>query len=426
MRAGLLVTVLLVAIAAGCRPNLTSGAYSCEDDSGCPSGWTCVGGRCFREVAGGRPCRIDLDCPDRNQCTLDICGALNRCTHEPEGTGRCDDNSFCNGPDACNAGSCEPVGMPPCAMDVCAPFGCPECGQVGFPCCPGEHCGAGATCNAGYCEGCGGSLGARCCEGDFCTGIGLACDPGSGTCVPCGSIGGACCVEFPYCERGAVCDGTRCNPIEACPGECPPDTTCYHGMCTPCRTEYTPCCNGSECNAGLYCSWSDVTCQPFAGCGEMDQPCCGGSPRCANPGLACVGSGVIVGGEGGGPEPVGETCLPCGSTGQPCCTEGPACANLTDACDVSGTCQPCGADSQPCCADGGCEASALACDPFANVCRVCGSPDGPCCGGMLCAGTGNVCLDSYCRLECGEFGEPCCMGALECVDTLSCISGRCG
>jgi len=108
-------------------------------------------------------CSNDFDCDDANPCTTDSCVEQN-CSNQPLPDGQeCDDGSFCNGPDRCQAGACRPRGEPPCP----GPDGdgdCREsCNEVdddcsapdadGARCDDGNSCTSGDVCRNGVCSG---------------------------------------------------------------------------------------------------------------------------------------------------------------------------------------------------------------------------------------------------------------------------------
>lgn len=337
--------VLCVLTVVGCTPALTDGRYACGASTECPSGWTCVGGRCHRPGSDCGECRIDAHCDDSNPCTLDVCES-GCCSHDPDDTGLCDDGSFCNGPDACHGGSCVNQGPSPC-MDACnEATGCASCGGMTQPCCPGGLCSGDLACISGTCSVCG-TLAGPCCFGGGCMQPMTACGGGN-TCEHCGGDGDLCCM------------GGSCAP----PLECGTD-----GHCTVSAS-----CVGISCPTGTVCKSGSCV-----ACGQPSQPCCTDTP--------CVGSVCLPTNECGMP--------PCGDAGQPCCsaTAGAECTPGL-ICDDVQHCQPCGGDNQPCCTGDVCMEVGTECvlEPRHTCHSSCGLPGFPCCGGSAACVAGHHCM----------------------------------
>ncbi len=69
---GRLQVVLLSLAAAACAPSIPSGHFACTSDEGCPSGWQCVGGRCFDEAPADFDAgTMDSAVPDRDAAVPD-------------------------------------------------------------------------------------------------------------------------------------------------------------------------------------------------------------------------------------------------------------------------------------------------------------------------------------------------------------------
>jgi hypothetical protein len=209
------------------------------------------------------------ECDDSDPCTLDECDEdLLECTHPsaPAGT-PCDDDTFCNGADSCDAGG-----------------GCTE--HVGDPCSGGQECAN--LCDEAHAS-CFVESGVPCADdGMFCTGTEL-CD-GDGNCVgtgdPCpGPDNDADCYEScneeidgcsaPDAEESPCDDGLFCNGFDQC----------FNGECA---THYgDPCTLGGECEQT--CVEDGDLCRTPAGtpCTDDEDPCtddvCNGFGSCAHP-----------------------------------------------------------------------------------------------------------------------------------------------
>ncbi len=275
---------------AACTATVRDGVFACSDDTQCPAGFRCGGGRC-RNHAGAQ-CRQDAQCDDGVPCTEDVCES-GYCNHAPDasvdGTW-CDDGTFCNGVDECRAGVCTNVGPAPCPVCDEASQGCTECGRIGLACCAGESCYDGGRCAGGTCTLCGGATQPCCMSFPDCD-AGLACDPNSRACTTCGGDGEPCCnallteLSTP-CQPGHVCD--------------------YMGgaVCRACGTAGHPCCD-EGCTDGSFC---------------QRQVLLGDTGQCIA--VSCVepcGPGSIC-----GPDPAGVSageCIPCGMDLGPCCAD---------------------------------------------------------------------------------------------------------
>ena len=145
----------------------------------------------------GNPCSAD-----GNQCTDDVCGSNETCTHPPSGVGdTCDDGQFCTAVDTCNGqGSCLGAGDPCAGGEECLD----TCNESEDSCLDpvGTMCSADTNqCTNDVCDGAGACIhppldsGDPCDDGLFCTATDL-CD-GTGVCQGAGD---------PVCRRRGVCD----------------------------------------------------------------------------------------------------------------------------------------------------------------------------------------------------------------------------
>src|SRR5687768_597709 len=114
--------LLVVVLAFGCGGS-SSGAPPCgdgqvDDGEACDDGNAadrdgcssrCVVEQDFRcdgePSICKKPCTIDADCADPNECTDDRCGEDGTCVFA-NNTAICDDGVFCNGLDRCVEGAC--------------------------------------------------------------------------------------------------------------------------------------------------------------------------------------------------------------------------------------------------------------------------------------------------------------------------------
>ena len=199
---------------------------SCLDDGlHCTGPETCQAGTC---QSAGDPCAAlvgdaDTDCSESCNEAADDCSA-----NDPNGSS-CDDGLFCTGSNTCTAGSCE-TGTDPCAANVgdddanCAEScnesadACTANDPTGSTCNDGTFCNGTETCNAGTC---GSSTGDPCVsnvgDGDAdcseaCNEAGQDCsanDPNDSACED----DGAFCTGVETCQAG-ICTGSGdpCTP----------------------------------------------------------------------------------------------------------------------------------------------------------------------------------------------------------------------
>ncbi len=118
-----------------------TGDETCDAELDCVSaGDPCPAGQpaCDEDNDTCVECLIDADCDDDNPCTTDDCVDL-ACVNDPVDDGTsCADDLFCNGPEACQSGVCQP-GTNPClggqvcleSLDMCVSAGG---GGGGAPC----------------------------------------------------------------------------------------------------------------------------------------------------------------------------------------------------------------------------------------------------------------------------------------------------
>jgi YVTN family beta-propeller protein len=251
-----------------------------------------IGPFCPGACSDGNPCTTDVCNPlagcsytnntgpcasDGNPCTDDVCDGAGTCTHPLSVPGSsCDDGTFCNGPDTCDAvGGCtnhagDPcVGGPACAHTCDEAAGncfdpattaCASDGNV----CTDDHCdGAGACVHTANTASCDDGLfcdGVDTCAGTVCTHAGDPCAGGPECANLCNEGAGNC-----FEPAGAACasDGNQCT-LDQCNGT---------GACThPARPDGTPCddadacTSGDQCTAGVCAGPTTVVCDPCKTC----------------------------------------------------------------------------------------------------------------------------------------------------------------
>lgn len=409
-------------------------------------------------------CVSDLECDDRNPCTLDLCSTQLGCLSSPLG-GACDDGNPCTRSDGCQNGTCAgtpitgcgaPVcGDGSCAQDEscascpldCSPIGAGQCGAAcdplaATPGCPDNFaclptagglaaldilengngvCGAGCTddtdCEGGVCLPFDGltskGLCTALCEPDSVDGCGplarclTAADaPGAGYCFPgqaCSPGEASCdCIPTVRLEAGGVC-------LESC----------FAAVSAGCPFDYQSCIGrtGPGFHEGL-CVGQDAPCDPAlqTGCEEAQTCAPVAGPAIKGTALVCMPA------TGAGAE--GTACVGnAGSCGPGLLCDGARCRKPCDpgapACE-EGSCREVGAVwgltqgelglCLPLCGDGDCSEDET-CDSCAADCGEC-----PACGDEACT-AGETC--DTCAADCGDCpwcGDGGCNGDETCAD----------
>ncbi len=300
----------------GNGPGPGNGECSINDDCAAPTPF-CVANTCVE-------CRLDADCGG-NVCAPSVCnaGTCLDLAQLPDGA-LCDDGNFCNGLDACSAGTCQSSGDPctafglacfddnpnasfgaeaclgPCAGGVCADLG--AC-MSGAPVCDGnDTCVYAPTLATG--DACGSNTDTACDNPDVCDGFG-GCSANfelSGT--ACGSAADTVCDNPDTCDGTGNCminneaNGATCG--SSADTACDDPDTCQSGVCLS-NLESA----GTACDDNLFCNGGD-TCDGAGGCTVHANNACNAGEQCdENQDFCFVGnliSGTIFdfGGSAGG------------------------------------------------------------------------------------------------------------------------------
>jgi hypothetical protein len=242
-------------------------------------------------------CDGDTDCHDPGH---PFCDTSDHQCVQCKTDGECNDGNFCNGTEACVAGSCTHPGNPCVAPQVCD--------ETKDKC---EQCVTNGDCSG--------------VPGD------PVCNPQTGTCVACDGDGDCHDPSHPFCSPGHTCvecrsdgecnDGNFCNGTEACvagtcthPGspcaapsvcdeggdrcvQCTSDAQCTNpaapvcdtggGTCVQCNGD-AQCDDGNVCNGGETCVAHTCHAGTLLGCDDGN-PCTADS---CNPGSGCLHAGV--------------------------------------------------------------------------------------------------------------------------------------
>ena len=227
----------------GCVHKGVTGA-KCSDGDLCTANDACSSGQCVGTTIG---------CDDANGCTKDACDASSGCTHSGATGQACTDGNACTGPDACTkAGMCQGDQVQcddknPCTLDTCnIGGGCLSLALSGVECNDGDSCTAPDTCQGAGCKGkpltCSDD---NPCTADSCVGGNCSNAAVAGLCSdasPC-TVDDTCtngkCVGKPF-----ICDDANACTVELCVSG-----SCLYGN--------TP--NGAPCSVGDSCQISSCT-----------------------------------------------------------------------------------------------------------------------------------------------------------------------
>jgi hypothetical protein len=285
----------------------------------------------------------------------------------------CDNGTFCDGTDTCQAGVCT-------APDV-------------NPCDDGVACNGGETCNEGN-DSC--SPGASTCEN------GLACVAQSdsceitcagcvvdGVCYAAGSPNPSnacesCNLELSKTAFSAVTNGRSCDNGVFCDGT----DTCQDGACT--ASETNPCNDGVACNGDEVCQEAADSCAPGQSTCENGLVCNVATAACEITCAGCVVEGVCYPNGSKNPANACEVCSVTDSkTAFSLVANGSVCDNGTF-CDGTDTCEagvctapsinPCD-DGVECNGDETCNESSDSCSPGVSICK----------GGFACVTQSDTC-----------------------------------
>jgi hypothetical protein len=124
----------------------------CTTDAQCSDGQYCNG----QETCSAGTCRGGTapNCADTIGCTVDACNEANdSCTHTANNAA-CDDGTFCNGAETCNASNGCQVGTAPCQGTSCDESRdmCVGSCSTNADCDDGQYCNGQETCSAGACQ----------------------------------------------------------------------------------------------------------------------------------------------------------------------------------------------------------------------------------------------------------------------------------
>ena len=359
------------------------------------------------------------------------CGTTSGCTIDAD----CDNGSFCDGVEVCNAGTCEAGTPPVCNNDGLFCNGVEACNEAtdncaGTPpaCDDALYCNGVETCNEGN-DNCDPGTAVDCNDSVGCTID--SCNEGTDSCD--NNPDDSACADTEFCNGDETCDAVNdCQPgSDPCPlGTCDEtndvcigcgDGTCDTGEdCTSCPSD---CISGSlpgaSCGNGL--------CE--AGDGENCVTCaadCNGKQNGKPSGRFCCGNG--------GSNPVGCGDARCTTGGFSCDTDpvsgGSFCCGDFSCDNPEETSSNCEVDCGPApfCGDG-------FCDPDEDKCSCaddCGLPpanevpsntcddgiDNDCDGDTDCSDTDDCSTDSFCNTTCTPRGD-------SCVANSECCSNKC-
>jgi subtilisin family serine protease len=355
------------------------GTDSCDNvanDSNCDNGQYCDGAETCDSVAG---CLAGtaINCDDGVACTDDSCNEGTDSCDNATNDGNCDDGTFCNGAETCDAGAGCLAGSDPCGGGPCDEVNdiCPECLVDG-------DCDDGAYCNGTeFCDGlgvCQNGSAISCDDGVACTDD--SCNEGTDSCDNTTNDGN--CDDGQYCNGSETCHATLdCQAGSAI--NCDDGVACTDDSCNEGTDSCDNATNDGNCDDGAFCNGAE-TCDAGAGCLAGSDPC------------------------GGGPcDEVNDVCPECLVDGD--CDDGAYC-NGTEFCDGLGVCQNGSAincDDGVGCTNDSCNEGTDSCDNVAN--------DGNCDDGQYC--NGSETCDSVSDCQAGT--------TVNCDDGVACTDDSC-
>jgi hypothetical protein len=392
-------------VANACTTEPADAGVGCDDGEFCTATDECDGaGAC---VGAGDPCQG----PDGDGNCSETCDEdANACTGADPNGSACNDGTFCNGTDTCQAGACTAHAGDPCQ----GPDGDADCLESCV-----EGVGGAGACNGPDLAGSICTDGLLCTVGDTCDAAGV-CQGGANPCTPvagdfdcsesCNAATGLCDAPDPIgssCDDQQFCTATdTCNGAGACTGAGTPcDGADGDGNCAESCNELDDLCNlndpgGAACDDGFFCTAND-TCSGLGACVGSGDPCPGpdGDDNCAE--TCDEGAGACTGSDADGSS----------------CDDGSFC-NGADTCS-SGTCSvhpgdPCDGPGD---ADNDCSET---CDDAAGACTG-QDPNGTVCSdGLACTG-GDQCNNGNCAGN--PSANPCFAGTFDqdCDCTESCV-----
>jgi len=303
----------------------------------------------------------------------------------------CDDGSYCNGDEACEAGECQPGTPVDCSWlsDQCNNGVCDEVGDScvsqpksdGTLCDDGLYCTVNDVCTSGMCGG-----EARDCSafGDQCNdGV---CDEDLNQCLSQPKVDGTSCDDGLYCNVGETCQSGVCTG--GATRDCDDFDICTTDSCNEATDscEHSPAAaDGTLCDDGLYCTVNDVCTSGM----------CGGEARDCSDVVACTIDSCDEG---------NDACV--NTADDPYCDNGLYCDGF-ETCDALLGCQagtPVECDDYNECTTDSCNEGEGSCEymPVAD--------DTACAGGVCCGGTCMV---------------PACLADVDCNDGDACTEDIC-
>ncbi len=234
----------------------TAECFAVAVDANCDDGSFCNGAESCDAVLDCQP-GTDIACDDGIACTTDSCDeGTDACAFEPDDS-NCDDGAFCTGVETCNP-------LLGCQDDT--DFGCED-----FVACTLDTCDeANDQCDHEPDDG-------LCGDGVICNGDEV-CDPmagcGDGTPVVCADDGVACTVES--CDEATGDCQTELDNAQCAMGEFCSDGGCVVG---------DPCNNAGQCQDGLACNGAEI-CAQLMGMGPT--VCQPGTPIDCNDDVDCT------------------------------------------------------------------------------------------------------------------------------------------
>ncbi len=219
-----------------------------------------------------------VDCNDGISCTVDAC-VEGACVNTPTAA-LCDDSTFCNGIEVCDASSgCLPGTPIVCADGIdCTEDRCNEdenrCdfSPTDSLCDDGTFCNGPEVCDEF--QGCRSGDVPDCTDAIACTDD--RCDPDLDSCTH--TPNDDRCDDLRYCNGSEVCDSELgCAPGTAI--DCADAVACTKDFCLETTDSCVHVPEHGQCSDGLYCN-GDETCDAMSGCQNNPAPDCSDTVAC--------------------------------------------------------------------------------------------------------------------------------------------------
>ena len=251
----------------------------CLTDAHCDNSVYCDG----REICTMGVCEPGAppDCDDGVACTADRCDEGNQACDNAPSDAACDNNTYCDGAETCDAvNGCQAGPAPTCDDGVSCTSD--SCNEATDGC---DHAPSDAACdNDTYCDGpetcdatndCQAGAPPDCDDGVLCTDD--ACNEGTDTCDH--TADDDACSNNVFCDGDETCNATTGCEAAASPPDCDDGVACTDDSCSEALAACNHAPNDALCDNALYCDGTE-TCNAVNGCQAGNLPDCSDGVGC--------------------------------------------------------------------------------------------------------------------------------------------------